>query len=508
MSSTSRRRPRRARRVVDVLAVVLALVLVLTACQFDGPAPRPEPTASATTQRPFTVLSTDPIRALDPAGVTEQSSMIVALNVFQRLMSADPGQSLLRPDAARDCLFTGVTIYTCTLNDELFFHSGNPVTSRDVKFSIDRAQRLATPGSSAVLLSAVRRVETPDPKTVRFVLSRADTQIGWALASPAASIVDSRTYDADNLRADDQPVVGSGPFSVTGFTGTSLTLQRFESYVGRTPAQTDAVTYQTVPDSASIEDAMAKGTADVAWRGLNAAAITRYGRQIAVNPGNLTDDGYTAQPYTGTRIRMLQMSPATVKRLAKPVRQAIAVALQGDRTLDSIVPGGVTGHVNAFPLGGKAVPRVTWSNRINLTLGYDPTIPDGQDQANQIRTRLEDAAGLSVRVLPGNRATDLTLVDRKAFTATGLPWLLPYLQNPDPQNAALINTLSVRYSSVTNEPESLRILGALQRQAAIDLTLLPLTQSDEYTFAREGVSVALGSFGPGWQLGLFGMRGG
>ncbi len=50
------------------------------------------------------------------------------------------------------------------------------------------------------------------------------------------------------------------------------------------------------------------------------------------------------------------------------------------------------------------------------------------------------------------------------------------------------------------------MLGGLQKQAAVDLVLLPLTQSDEYIFAREGVSVALGSFGPGWQLGLFGMR--
>ena len=30
------------------------------------------------------------------------------------------------------------------------------------------------------------------------------------------------------------------------------------------------------------------------------------------------------------------------------------------------------------------------------------------------------------------------------------------------------------------------MLGALQRQAALDLVLIPLTQSDEYIIAREG----------------------
>ena len=485
---------------------MVAIVLALGGCQWDGPITPPKPSATATEERPFTVLSTDPIGGVDPAGVTEQSSMLIPLNVFQRLMSADPGQSDLRPDAARDCLYTGELIYTCTLNDELFFHNGNPVTSRDVKFSIERAMRLAIPGSSAVLLEAVRRVEAPDPRTVRFLLGRYDNQIGWALASPAASIVDSKTYDADNLRADDQPIVGSGPFAVTAFSEKTVQLAKYEKYVGRNPAQSDEITYQTVPDSASIEDAMTKGTVDIAWRGLNSAAITRYGRQIAANPGNLSDDKYTVQPYTGTRIRMLQLSAEAIKRLDRPVRQAIAVALQGDRTLDSIVPGGVTGHVASFPLGGKADPRITWSNRINLTLGYDPTIPDGQDQANQIRTRLEDTGGMSVRLRPGERDTDLTLVDRKAFTATGLAWLLPYLENPPPDNAALIAILQMRYQKVTTEQESLRVLGAIQKQAAIDLVLLPVTQSDEYIFAREGVSVGIGSFGPGWQLGLFGMR--
>lgn len=502
MSSASRRIVRTAQ------AALLVLVLALTGCQLEGPTPRPAPSQTPTAQRTFTVMSTDEIRGIDPAGVTEQSSMLVPINVFQRLMSAEPGQSQLRPDAARDCLYTGETVFTCTLNQDLFFHNGNPVTARDVKFSIDRAMRLAVPGSSAVLLDAVRRVEAPDERTVRLILSRRDSQIGWALAAPAASIVDSKTYDADNLRADDQPIVGSGPFRVAAFTGTSLQLERFDKYTGRTPAQTDAITYQTAPDSATIEDAMAKRTVDVVWRGLNGAAITRYGRQAVLNPGKVTDDGYTIQPYTGTRIRMLQFSPAAIRRLDRPVRQAIATALQGDRTLDSIVPGGVTGHVTSFPLGGKAVPRITWSDRINLTLSYDPTIPDGQDQANQIRTRLEDTGGLSVRLLPGQPDADLSLVDRKAFSATGLAWLLPYLDDPGPENAALVETLRLRYLTLTEEPEALRVLGAIQKQAAVDLVLLPLTQSDEYIFAGEGVSVALGSFGPGWQLGLFGMRSG
>ena len=48
-------------------------------------------------------------------------------------------------------------------------------------------------------------------------------------------------------------------------------------------------------------------------------------------------------------------------------------------------------------------------------------------------------------------------------------------------------------------------MASLQRQAAADLVLVPMTQSDEYLFTAPKVEVPANSFGPGWQLGLWGM---
>ena len=253
--------------------MAVALLLLLTGCRTPGEAPVPTPTASST-PRPFTVMSTDQIRVTDPAAITDAASTVLALNVFQRLMTADPGGSVLKPDAARDCLFTSATTYTCTLNDDLAFHNGHPLTSSDVKFSIERAYRLKIPGSSAAALSSLRRVQTPDEKTVRFVLSRPDTQFGWALASPAASIVDEEVYDADRVQDPDEPIIGSGPFLVTKYTGNQLQLSRYDAYVGRNPARLPALVYRSVADSPTIEDAMTRGTVDVVWRGLDTAAVT------------------------------------------------------------------------------------------------------------------------------------------------------------------------------------------------------------------------------------------
>jgi peptide/nickel transport system substrate-binding protein len=494
-------------------AVAAGLLLVLPGCTPSDVDPQPGPSPTTPTAQPLTVLSTDAIRVSDPAAITDPGSVVLSLNVFQRLMTAEPGQAVLKPDAAKDCLFTADTVYTCTLNPNLVFHNGHELTSSDVKFSVQRALRLDVAGSSAPLLSTLRRIETPDPLTVRFVLSRTDTQFGWALASPAASIVDEQVYNADEVRPNDQPIVGSGPFAVSSFDKGVLLLKRNATYVGRTPARMDTVRYSSVPSSAALEDAIKSGTADVVWRGLSAAAITRYSRQVTINENDTTDAGYRLQVQTGTRVLMLAWSPHSARRLNEDLRNAIAVALQGDRTLDSVVPGGIPDHISAFPLGGSAKPEVTWSNNIQLTLGYDPTMPDGQDIATQIRTRLEDTGGMSVRLQAvdptalGDNPPDLMVEDRKAWTSTGLAWLQPYVEAPLPSSAQDVAELERQYRSagIGEEAEAMRAMASLQRKAAADLVLVPMSQSDEYVLTAPKVVVPANSFGPGWQLGLWGM---
>jgi peptide/nickel transport system substrate-binding protein len=495
---------RTARRVASLLMLT---ALGVSGCTLLGDKPAPSPSPSVA-PRPFTVMSTDPIRVVDPAAVTDADSAVLTENVFQRLMTADPGADVLKPDAARDCIFTASTVYTCTLNQKLFFSNGHELTSSDVKFSIERATRLDVAGSSASLLSSLRRIETPDPLTVRFVLSRVDTQFGWALASPAASIVDEELYDTDEVRPPTEPIIGSGPFSVSRFDESGLQLARYLEYVGRSPATLDALVYRTVPDSATIEAAMADGTVDVVWRGLSSAALTRLTQQVQASPDEQTANGYTMNTLPGIRVRQLLWNPASPIRSNTALRKAIAAALQEDRTSDSIVPSNVPGHTSSFPIGGKVTPKVTWSNRIQLILGYDSTMPDGRDQANQIRSRLEDTGGLSVRVRPDDAAADLQLVDRKAWTATALAWLQPYVDAPLPVTRQTVDTLENRYRATTDDAEANQLLAALQHQAAVDVVVMPVSQGDEYLFARAGVEVSDTSWGPGWQLGFFGMKDG
>ena len=141
---------------------------------------------------------------------------------------------------------------------------------------------------------------------------------------------------------------------------------------------------------------MTKGTVEVVWRGLNAAAVTRLGQQVQQNPDGQTASGFTGKTLPGVRVLQLHWAPGSPARRNKALRTAIALALQGDRTSDSLVPAGVPGHVASFPLGGRATPKVTWDNRINL----DPRLrPDDPERAGH-RGPDPDPAGEHGRASP------------------------------------------------------------------------------------------------------------
>ena len=80
------------------------------------------------------------------------------------------------------------------------------------------------------------------------------------------------------------------------------------------PAAIGSVTWVTAPDSATIEDAMDKREVDVVWRGLNAAAVTRFSQQVGASPDKVTTTGFAKRTLGGTRVELLQWSPRSAAR--------------------------------------------------------------------------------------------------------------------------------------------------------------------------------------------------
>ena len=465
----------------------------------------PSPTSASATPHHFTVATTEHPKALDPVAVTDSMSTTMVSALFQRLFTLDQGKTVSRPDAAKECIFVTPLQFRCTLKPNLKFSNGHALTSSDVKFSIARALRLGVPGSSAQQLEALSTMDTPDPLTIDFNLSWPDNQFLIALSEPAASIVDEDVYDPDSIRPVTELPVGSGPFWVSATFVDKIYLRALTGYSGYTPAASDFVVLQFFTDSAAIEEAMKEGQVDVVWRGLNSAALKRLNDQISSSKDKLTDSGYRRETAVGQRVHFLAWSDTSAYRLDAALRTTISAALQDDRTLDSILPEGIEGHISAFALGGIASFPPLVGERPRLTLSYDSQITGEVDMARSMRDRIEASVGVSIQVVADTPTADLVLYNYKAWNVTPIAWLQPYRTAALPGSADKIASLEKLYRTTTDRATRDSALSELQSLAAVDAIVLPISLEDDDMFLASGVKTHEPLYAPGYQLALWAM---
>lgn len=506
----------KARVLLKAVAAAVALLVTITACgPNDAPVSQPAPqvtsssaSPSPTPERLFTVATTEAFTEADPVAVTTSMGTALSLNVFQRLMTVPAGGGVLdvKPDAARDCKYDAESVMVCDLQRDLYFQNGHRLTSSDVKFSIERAMKLGPSGSSASLLSSIRKIETPDDLTVRFVLDHPDTQFAIALASPSASIVDEQLYDKDKIRSPKLGIVGSGPYMVGDIEGSIVRFERFGGYKGPNGAALTDLVVQRFANSGAVEDAMRENGVDVVWRGLTGPALSRLDAELRAHERQRTDAGYQRLTLTGARVVRLSWRPGSAHRDDATLRGGVSGLLQGDRTLASIVPAGVEGSTPVFETGGSGGANLPSGAPTDLNLAFDAGSPELSDLALQIKARLEATGGLKVAIVGDENKADLVLTDRPAWTWTAFSWLQPYLDHPAVGSTTHVQQVAEQFTENTVPEEQLALLTQLQKQAAADLVLLPISQGDEQVYTGPGVTALPTGFGPAWQLGLWGFN--
>jgi peptide/nickel transport system substrate-binding protein len=485
------------------LAGIATLVLLAGCTSPVEPTPTQSPSPTPT-PRDFTVSTSGPIGTADPALARADTDALIVTNVYQRLMYIQTDTGELKPDAATDCYFSSETVYECTLPEGLAFHNGDQLTSSDVRFSIQRALRLDTAGTGVKLLDALVRITTPNAATVRFHLSYADNRFGYALASLATSIVDETTFDPDTGLPLEELPIGSGPYQVDEIDADQVIFARYLDYAGPVAGVLEQIRLERVADSVAAETAIAEGTTDVVWRTLDPPAVDRLEAEIATSPEHTTAEGFTRWPMDGVRVTRLAWSADSRHRSNATLRAGIALALQPDRTLASLVPVGVEGHLASFDVGGRPKLPEIEGRRVTLKLAYQPSAPGHADLASLLRGRIEELDRVSVRLVTSGEA-DLVLTDFPAWVPTANGWLQLYLEDPLPGSADKLAELSQRARTTTGDAR-LVALGEVQKQAAADLTVLPVSQSDGVLMLGRGVTLAGLPFGSSGQLGLWGLR--
>ncbi|MFI1202114.1 peptide-binding protein [Streptomyces sp. BHT-5-2] len=479
---------------------------------------------------------------LDPAQAYDVDAWNVLRSTFQTLMRLPRTGTAVVPEAAESCGFrdTQNEQYRCTLRSGLKFSNGHDLTAQDVKFSIDRMRTINYTNGPVSLLDDIDRVETPSNREVVFHLTKPDATFPQKLATPAAAIVDSQVYPKNSLYKGWE-TAGSGPYTVkTEHSGDRLTKAVFTKnpeYKGGLPVKNDSVEMRFFDDPADMEAALRKGDIDLLTRGLTPAQV--QGLQ------NSQDKHLVLQEMPGQEIRYIAFNTKDPAVSNKAVRQAVAQVVNRSQLmrdvysytgdpLYSLVPTGLSGHINSFYTKYGSTPDVAAAKQtlqqanittpVKFTLTYSKYHygPNTAKEFAALQKQLNSTKLFDVSIKGIDRWQQFrTDASSGKYTAYGMGW---FADIPDADNyiAPFVgkgNFLNSPYRNdkiesqlipTTRQQTDRNAAGAGFKQAqdilADDVPFLPLWQSKQYVAARDnitGVEWALNSSSALqlWELG-------
>lgn len=329
--------------------------------------------------------TTDEVGSLDPAAGYNVGSWMIFNNVFQTLLSFPRGATEPKPEAAESCSFQDgdSKVYRCELKDGLKFSNGSSLTSKDVKHSFDRTLALReVDGSPAYLLAGIKKIETPDSRTVVFRLATPDATFPYKISSNAAPIVDHRTYPAKKLREDNK-IVGSGPYVLDFFDKKSAELSVNPNYQGQAKVQNSGTTVKFYTgDQKALKEAVSAGTVDLAYRGIAAGDIAAMQEKAEAG------DGGGIEVVSGASSEVMHMIFNLKHPVAgKPgVRKAIAYLIDRSELVNDVyqrtaealysaIPAGIAGHTTPYHDKYGESPQPEQAKAALLSEGITEKVP-------------------------------------------------------------------------------------------------------------------------------------
>ncbi len=167
------------------------------------------------------------------------------------------------PDLAKSWTLSpdGKTL-TFILRENVKWHDGEPFSSADVKFTLERLKS-PPPGVLSPfkgVFALVESVETPNPTTARIRLSRPSSMFFSLLALTGTSILPKHVFDAGGPNALKDKVVGTGPFKVTRIErGVEYDYERNPNYFKPALPYLDGIRMIVIRDLNTAANAIVSG---------------------------------------------------------------------------------------------------------------------------------------------------------------------------------------------------------------------------------------------------------
>jgi peptide/nickel transport system substrate-binding protein len=340
------------------------------------------------------VLIENSPNSLDPRIGTDAASQHLAPILFDGLIQYDSNYHF-KPALSDHWNQPDPVTYIFHLRTGIHFHDGRPLTSRDVKWTIDSLLDGTIISPKANAYSSVDHIDAPDPSTVIFHLKHPDNILLENLSSAAIGIV---PYGSG--KDFGQHPIGTGPFQfVSAAIDQEVVVEANPNYWQGAP-HLKRVRFAVVPYSNTRTLELEKGSADIS---VNPTTMDTL--PVLAEKSNLV-----IEEAPGTVLQYLSFNTRdSILRDAR-IRRAIAYAidrpliiqtlLRGHaRVAQSLLPSGHWAYWQPDPNDEDAIRfDPAKSEKLLDAAGY-PRHSDGIRFHTAIKTSTDESARLLAAVL-------------------------------------------------------------------------------------------------------------
>ncbi len=268
--------------------------------------------------------------------------------VTEALIGATPDFKLV-PNLATSWTQTSPKTWVFTLRDEVKFHNGQPMTAKEVKFSLDRSAKLNAQNRQLMDYNSSRVI---DDHTIEITTNKPNPILPEALHYPNMAIIHP---DSLNAQGNFMKPIGTGAMMFDSFDEQTrtFTVKKNPNYWGG-PVKLEGMVITGIPDSNARALAIEKGEID-------------FTVDVPMNEANRINalPGITVEKYLTPRVYRMVVNFQRPALQDKRVRQAISLAINRDDIVNHVLYG-----VGA-PAKGIYIPQMAWFNKNLDVLPYD-----------------------------------------------------------------------------------------------------------------------------------------
>ncbi len=346
-----------------ILAMVLCLCMVLSACSKTGgkesqqPSNNPGTVSQAPDESKQPTEKAHPVLRLPALGDATQLDPHVSNGAEYNLLGSlydglvrfdGSNQMAVVPDLAESWDISDDQLtYTFHIRENAKFSDGTPFTAEDAAFSVKRMQTLPATSSKVLM---IKDAEAIDEHTLNIYCNWAYPNLILQMASWPWRMVSKAAVEK---YGDGTPemVLGTGPYKLESWvTGVGVTLVRNEYYWGKTP-YFDKIETKVIPDMSTQLVALENGEVD-AVQIVNGLDLDYYSKL----------DGYRVEQIHRPGAYSVMFNVGGSESLSKlEVRQAFNYAINreelcalvydnmADPNTYSVIREGDTGFTNDLP---------------------------------------------------------------------------------------------------------------------------------------------------------------